>query len=433
MKPNRHDEITRRQFVINSARSMLGVTVAPMLGASVATEAWAAESSPGGGGRAKSVIFLNMNGGMSHLDTFDLKPRNPAVQGPVKPINTTADFQISEYLPQLAKQAHHLAVINSMTTNQGAHEQGQYLIHRSYPPRGTITHPSMGAWVMRLAGRRNTSIPGFVAVGGGEDSLSAGFMGSKFSGVPVLDPDKGLADVEIPSGVSKADFDTRLSLADKMNADFHDKYNHKKVKEHQGLFDEAISLMESKDLEAFDLSKEPSGIREMYGMDRFGQGCLLARRLVEHNVRFVEVSLGGWDTHYDNFTAVEARCAVLDQAMGALLADLERRGLLESTLVALATEFGRSPRIVQEHQLGRDHHPRAFSCVLAGGGIRGGQKYGVSDGEGSRVKENTVTPPMFNATIAHALGLPLDHMVMSPSGRPFWVSNKQPALTTLFG
>lgn len=430
----KQDEISRRQFMINSARTSLGVTVAPMLGASVATQGWSALPGQGGGGKAKAVIFLNMSGGMSHLDTFDLKPRKPEVQGPVKAINTTADgVQLSEYLPNLAKQAHHLAIINSMSTTQGAHEQGQYFLHRSYPPRGTIVHPSMGAWVMRLAGRRNTSVPGFVSVGGGENSLSPGFFGSKFGGVPVLDPNKGLADVRRPSSVSKDDYDKRLALADKMNAEFHSKFAQKKLNEHVGLYDEAVKLMSSKDLEAFDISQEESSMRELYGNDRFGQGCLLARRLVEHNVRFVEVGLGGWDTHYDNFTSVEARAAVLDKALAALLYDLERRGLLETTLVALATEFGRTPKIVQEHQMGRDHHPRAFSCVLAGGGIRGGQKYGETDSEGARVKDGKVTPPMFNATIAHALGLPLDRVVMSPSGRPFWVSDKAPAVTEIFG
>ena len=427
MKAN---ELDRRHFMINSARTFLGVSLSPMLGSSIASAAIPGQGH--NGGKAKAVIFLNMSGGMSHLDTFDLKPRKPEVQGPVKGISTSADFQISEYLPELAKQMHHCAVINSMNTTQGAHEQGQYILHRSYAQRGTIVHPTMGAWVLKLGGRRNKSVPGYVAVGGGENAMSPGFFGSRYAGVPVLDAHSGLQDVRRPDSVSQRDYDQRLSLADKMNAGFHAKFPQKKVAEYQGLYDEAIKLMRSKDLEGFDISGEDQGTRETYGDNRFGQGCLLARRLVERNVRYIEVSLGGWDTHYDNFTSVKSRCETLDKGLAALLDDLHKRGLLESTIVCLATEFGRTPKIVPEHQLGRDHHPRAFSCVLAGGGVNGGQKYGETDSTGARVKDKKVTPPMLNATIAHALGLPLDAMLMSPSGRPFWVSDKAPAVTELF-
>ena len=170
----------------------------------------------------------------------------------------------------------------------------------------------------------------------------------------------------------------------------------------------------------------------MYGSSNFGQGCLLARRLVEHHVRFVEVTLGGWDTHYDNFTSVESRAGVLDAGFAALVTDLERRGLLDSTLVCIGTEFGRTPEIVTEHQDGRDHFPKAFSAVMAGGGIKGGQKYGRTDGSAKNVVENKVTPQNFNATIAYALGLPGDRVVTSPSGRPFWIANKARPVTDIF-
>ena len=432
MNPNRADVFSRRQFMSDAALKWLGVGLAPFMGPTLASAAPAAAGAAGGG-KARNVIFLNMSGGMSHIDTFDLKPRKPEVQGPVKSISSSvAGMQFSEYLPLLATQAHHLCILNSMESNQGAHEQGQYFIHRSYPPRGTIVHPSLGAWVMRLAGKRNSTIPGFVAIGGGEDSVSGGFMGAKYAGVSLPSPKEGLKDIEKPSYVTTEEFDRRLAIADELNQGFHAKFAQRGIKEHRGMYEDAVRMMRSADLDGFDIEKEDPALREKYGQDNFGQGCLLARRLIEHGVRYVEVSLGGWDTHYDNFRAVEARCKVLDRGMAALLNDLHNRGMLEETLVVLATEFGRSPEIVAEHNNGRDHHPRAFSCVMAGGGVAGGQFYGKTDASGSRVAENPVSVPAFNATIAYAMGMPLETVIMSPSGRPFTVGDKAPPLTKIF-
>jgi uncharacterized protein (DUF1501 family) len=188
------------------------------------------------------------------------------------------------------------------------------------------------------------------------------------------------------------------------------------------MYDEAVRIMDSRDLAAFALSEESEATRELYGADPFGQGCLLARRLIEHDVRAVEVSYGGWDMHNNVFVAAPERCAVLDKAVGALLGDLERRGKLAETLVVLTTEFGRTPRINQN--AGRDHYPKAFSSVLMGGGVKGGTVYGKTNESGEDVAENPVSIPNFNATIAHALGLPLDHVLFSPSKRPFTVADK---------
>jgi hypothetical protein len=428
---NGADELTRRQFMCDSARKYLGVTLAPMLGASVATDAFGF-TTPLRKRAAKSVIFLNMAGGMSHIDTFDPKPKRPDVQGPASVIETAApDIQLTKFLPKTAGIADRICVINGMNTNQGAHEQGQYYLHRSYAPRGTIVHPAMGSWVLRLGGRRNETIPGYVSVGGSAETASGGFMGAKYAGVPIGDPNDGLKDSK--RTISEEDFNKRLSLAEKMNNKFHGEFNQKQVGAYEGLYDEAVNLMTSEDLKAFDINLEPQDMHSLYGSDRFGRGCLLARRLVEHSVRFVEVTLGGWDTHYDNFTAVEARAAILDQGFSALITDLESRGLLDSTLVVIGTEFGRTPDIVTEHQMGRDHFPSAYSAVMAGGGIKGGTKWGVTDGKGKKVVENKVTPKELNATIAYGLGLPLDRQVNSPSGRPFWVSDKAKPITDIFG
>lgn len=423
---NQPDELTRRQFMVNAAKTYLGVGLAPMLGASVASRAFAQSSDAKPS--AQSVIFLNMSGGMSHIDTFDVKPNKKSVQGPVEAIGTNVDgIQISQYLPRTAAVMDKICIIRSMTSQNGAHDRGQYVLHRSYAPRGTIVHPTMGAWAMKMKGRKNKDIPGFVTVGGGAANASAGFFGVKYAGVPLGRPDEGLKDSVRADSVSEEDFERRIKLADAMNKDFHRQHKSTEAKAYDELYKEAVRLMKSDDLKAFDISSEPNSSKQAYGNNSFGQGCLLARRLVEHGVRYVEVNLGGWDTHYDNFTSVEARCQVLDRAYANLLVELEAKGLLGSTIVALSTEFGRSPEIVAEHNNGRDHHPAAYSSLLAGGGIKGGMVYGSTDSKGRRVKKDGVTQLDFNATIAHGLGIDVAAVLHSPSGRPFKVGGKDGA------
>lgn len=429
------DELGRRQFLINAARSYLGVSLAPMLGTGLAGSSFA--QSHTGGAKAEHVIFLNMGGGMSHIDTFDTKPDNKKVQGPVNSINTAADFQISQYLPETAKLAKHLCVINSMTSKQGAHTQGQYLLHRSYAPRGTIVHPAIGAWVVRQKGRKNPTLPGYVTANTSPGVSSPGFFGAEFGGVPLGRPDQGLKNSTRAGSVTEEDFKRRLAIADALNKTFRERYQTPAVKAYESLYEEAVKLMQSSDLEAFDINQESTRVLNKFGKTRFGQGCLLARRLVEAGVRFVEVSHLGWDTHYNNFDGVEEKAKTLDQAYSALLDDLDKRGLLEKTLVVLATEFGRTPKIVEEHSAGRDHHPACFSTVMAGGGVAGGQKYGASDKNGDRVAKDSVTIQDFNTTIGYALGIDYNQVVNSPSGRPFRMAGADneigKPLTSIFG
>ncbi len=427
------DELTRRQFVSNAARTYLGVHLFPMLGGTLASAAPATVAAATGG-TAKSVIYLYMSGGMSHVDTFDPKPKNKDVMGMTEAIPTKVDgLMVGNYLPKTAQVMEHVCVINSMNSTQGAHEQGAYAMHTSYDLRGTIKHPSLGAWVMKLGGRIHPELPGFVAIDASAKLADGGFLGAKYSAAIVGSPQDGLQDSQRADSVSQEDFDRRLTLADKMNAEFHGRYANLDVKAYEELYREAITLMKSKDLNAFDLSQESAATRSLYGETRFAQGCLLARRLVDHGVRFVEVQLGGWDTHVDNFTGVAGRCAQLDQAYAALITDLAKSGRLKDTLVVLATEFGRSPEIQAEHKMGRDHHPQAFSCLLAGGGIKGGVKHGLTDPSGGKVKEGLVSVQDFNATIAYALSLPYQTVVMSPSMRPFKIADKGVPVTSLFG
>lgn len=426
------DELTRRQFVSNAARAYLGVHLFPMLGNTLASAAPLTTTTKGG--TAKNVIYLYMAGGMSHLDTFDPKPKNKQVMGKTETINTKVDgLLLASYLPKTAEVADQLCVINSMNSTQGAHEQGNYIMHTSYNLRGTIKHPSMGAWVVKLGGRIHPELPPFVAIDSSPESVGGGFFGAKYSAALIGNPSDGLQDSHRVASVSSVDFDRRLSLADRLNSQFHARYANADVKAYEELYREAIALMKSKDLKVFDLSEESAATRELYGSGRFAQGCLLARRLVENGVRFVEVQLGGWDTHVDNFTAVAGRCKEFDQAYAALITDLAKSGHLKDTLVVVSTEFGRSPEIVAEHKDGRDHHPQAFSCLLAGGGIKGGQKYGRTDPAGNKVKEGLVSVQDFNATIAHALDLPYDTVLMSPSNRPFKIADKGKPVTALFG
>ncbi|MBK1881267.1 DUF1501 domain-containing protein [Luteolibacter pohnpeiensis] len=432
---NRADELTRRQFMSNAARTYLGVHLFPMLGGSIASAAPAKEIAAKA--RAKHVIYLYMDGGMSHVDTFDPKPKNKAIMGKTEAIPTNVDgIMVGHYLPNTAKVMDKLCVINSMNSTQGAHEQGSYVMHTSYNLLNTIQHPSLGAWVQRLGGPLHPDLPPFVAINTAGKRVGGGFFGAKFAAAPVGDPNQGLKDSKLAKEVGQDDFSRRLALADKMNRQFHNRYPNADVKAYEELYRDAINLMNSKDLKAFDLSQESEQTRKLYGSGRFAQGCLLARRLVQNDVRFVEVALGGWDTHYDNFAGVEGRCKEFDQAYAALITDLAACGKLQDTLVVVATEFGRTPELNAEHNNGRDHHPAAFSCVLAGGGVKGGMTHGLTDAGANKVKEGLVSVQDLNTTIGYALGLPYDLVLYSPSKRPFKMAgadkNQGKPVTELF-
>lgn len=244
-------------------------------------------------------------------------------------------------------------------------------------------------------------------------------MEPQFAPLPIGDPALGLQNVKRRGNTTDESFRRQLELRKDLDHDFDTRYHkgQKSVRAYNEVYDSAVSLMDSKDLAAFDLSRESADSRAAYGSERFGQGVLLARRLVERGVRFVEVEYGGFDWHADNFDQMEDKIPVLEQALSSLLADLSARDLLDSTLVVVATEFGRSPKITPS--AGRNHYPKAFSCLLAGGGIREGQAYGATDKTGANVIENKIGAADFNATIAFALGLPHDQVVMSPTKRPF--------------
>lgn len=419
------DELSRRGFITGMAKSCLGVSA--ILGA----EDLLAYEIPGKTASARHVIFLYMAGGMTHIDTFDPKPENKDVMGETTAINTSADgIQLGNWLPNTAKQMHNAALIRSLTSNQGAHQQANYLLHTSYQRRGTIKHPTLGSWVSRLSGKLNRTLPAHVRINGGSDVLGAGFLESKHGPLPLGNPSSGIQNVKAAGYLEQSLYTQRLHTAQEFNKMFLGEYSQKQVRAYTDLYNDAVKLMSSKDLEAFDLTKETEATRELYGENNFGQGCLLARRLVETGVRFVEVQLGGWDMHNGVFDGMATRGATLDQGLSALLSDLERTGKIDDTMVVVASEFGRTPE-VKAGRIGRDHHPTAFSAMLAGGGIKGGTVYGLSDERAHYVEEEGSSVEDLNATIAHALGLKLEEIHYSPSGRPFKVAHDGKVLTKL--
>jgi hypothetical protein len=427
---DRFDDLSRRDFLAFSAKALLGVSMVPLLTPHLTAGEGDGTAAPPRRPTAKNIIYLYMAGGMSHLDTLDPKP-GAATQGPTESIKTAADgVLLSQHFPLLAKQMKRVALVRSLTSNQGAHEQGNYFMHTSYQLRGTVKHPCLGSWMLRFSGRTNPTIPGNVVVQGGSDYPGAGYLDPAFAPLLIGNPGDGLKDSHRANGIADDQFQKRLDLLKAMNQEFQTRYDQSKVKGYQDAYDEALALMKSADLKAFDISQEPKEIRDSYGAGGFGQGCLLARRLVEHGVRYVEVNLGGWDTHTDNFDRVADQAALLDRGIGALLPDLASRGMLDETLVVLATEFGRTPDITDGN--GRNHYPKCFSGLLAGGGVHGGQAYGATNATGAEVAENVVTVPDFNATIAWAAGLPIDEVVHSPAGRPFTIADKGKPVSALF-
>lgn len=383
------------------------------------------------GGKAKNVIYLYMDGGMSHVDTLD--PKTGEVMGPTKTIKTSADgVLLGEYLPHTAKVMHHGALVRSLTSTQGAHEQGNYMMHTSYQMRGTINHPSMGAWLQHFRGAGNPTLPGSVYVGNASRHPGAGFFSPELAPLFVNNPENGLKDIELQQGMTADEHRARMKMAADLDAAFVQKFGKQRnVAAHSGAYDGAYRMIASADIVAFDLKQEKEAMRDAYGKEAFGQGCLLARRLVERGVRFVEVSLHGWDTHSGNFTATPDLCSQLDKGLAALVNDLQERGMLKDTLVVLTTEFGRSPKINQS--LGRDHYPKAFSAALFGGGVKGGYVCGKTDARGEIVEGGEISIPDFNATIGYALGLPLEDIVPAPNGRPFKLADKGKPVIEVFG
>ncbi len=416
------DEVTRRQFALDAARCFLGVSVFSVLTPlGLAADSKSAAPASRGKGKAKQIIYLMMTGAMSQIDTFDPKPKSKH-QGETKAISTkVSGIQISEHFKNLATITDKLAIIRSLNTTTADHQQARYLLETSYKPIATTKHPGLGSWTQKQLGRIHKQLPAVVHVGGGE---GPGYLGAAYAPVPIGDPDKGLQNTASPKYLSNDQFDKRMKLSASFDSGFRSKAKNSKVDGYDDLYREAISLLRSEDLKVFDLAQETAEVRDAYGRNRLGQGALLARRLIEAGTRFVQVSHGSWDHHNDIFETnnMPTRAGELDMAASALIKDLDKRGLLASTIVVIGTEFGRTPRI--SSSAGRDHHPAAFSGAMAGGAIKVGQAYGKSDEDAFYVDDNGLQPGDLNATIAKAMGLDWNAEIYSPDGRPFKIGNE---------
>lgn len=408
---NALDSLSRRAFVERMAKAAMGVSLLP--GADLAF-------GQSGGGKAKHVIYLFMAGGMTHHETFDPKPGTEA-GGRTESIKTAVPgIHFAQYLPRLAERAADLAVVRTLQQRTADHRGATYWMRTSYEARATIIHPSLGPWAQRLLGKSHPTLPDSVVIGGGGQHPGAGFLGPDYEPLPIGDPQGGLPNSSISRTVSESLFERRLKMMETFGSDFNRKFQHEEVQAYNQFYDHALALMKSSDLEVFDLSGEPAAKREAYGMNQFGQGLLLAKRLVTRGVRFVEVVKGGWDMHNDLWNSIETTAGQLDQAVATLIDDLKAEGKFDETLIVLTTEFGRTP--LPNANAGRDHHSLCFSGMLAGGGIRGGQVHGASDERGHAPVEDMVEQKDFNATIAQACGLRLDQVIYSPSGRPFMIA-----------
>jgi len=416
-----------------SRRDLLRSAVGAALGVSCSGWFPALSRAAASAGTGRACILLWMSGGPSQTDTFDPKPTH-ANGGPVKAISTSAPgVQISEYLPGIAKEMKDLAIIRSMTTKEGDHGRASDLMLTGFRPGGGTQYPSLGSLLSQELGDPNNELPNYISLSPSRFGQAGGpgFLGPSYAPLVVTgdsDDPRARANLVIenlapPAGVEQAAMHSRFQLLNSLESDFSKRYHSEASKAHWANVERAARMIESQAKRAFELEEEPLAVREAYGRNRFGQGCLLARRLVERGVSFVEVTLAqaqgataGWDTHADNFNSVKALCDVLDPAYSMLLRDLRERGLLDTTLVVWMGEFGRTPTINQS--TGRDHFPNAWSTVLGGAGIKGGQVVGDTGPDGAEVADRPVTVPEFYATMCAALGVDYEKDNYTPEGRP---------------
>jgi uncharacterized protein (DUF1501 family) len=368
--------------------------------------------------RGKSAIMLWMGGGPSTIDLWDLKP-GAATGGPFKPISTSGDVQICEHLPMVAQQMHHLSIVRSMSTREADHMRGRYYMHTGYVPNPDVEHPSYGAVLAHelIDQRENLEIPPFVAVSGG--SVGPGFLGMAWSPFTVSSTGQVR---NLKMGLDEQRLYQRMAALDLIEKQFISESRGALAEDHQKILQKTLNLMTSKQMEAFKVSQEPAAARERYGENNFGRGCLMARRLIEQGVPFVEVDFGGWDNHQNIFpTLKDNKLPEMDRAMSALVEDLDQRGLLADTAIIWMGEFGRTPRI--NGNAGRDHWARAWSVVLGGAGLKGGIAVGETNEDGTRVVTDPYTSEDVMATVCQALGISLETTFTSRSGRPMRIAN----------
>ena len=412
--------MSRRHFMNHLAGSTAAVSAAMTFGGAIQANADEMRRN------RKSAIMLWMGGGPPTIDLWDLKPGAPT-GGPFKQISTSGDLQISEHLPMVAQQMHNLSVVRSMSTREADHNRGRYYMHTGFVPNPNIEHPSYGAVLSHeLMGQRpELEIPPFVTIGGA--SAGPGFLGMAWSPFAVTSSGR-IRNLDMK--LDGARLRQRMAALHEIESGFASRTRDLPASEHGKVLKKTFDLMTSSQMEAFRVEKEDEKTKERYGTNGFGQGCLLARRLVESGVPFIEVDLGGWDLHNNvHQTLADTKLPQLDKAMSALVEDLEQRGLLQDTAIMWMGEFGRTPRINQN--AGRDHWARSWSCVVGGAGIKGGLAVGETSSDGTAVESEPFSSEDLMATVCKGLGIGLDTTFMSKNRRPMKIANGGKLITEL--
>ncbi|MFQ5732984.1 MAG: DUF1501 domain-containing protein [Planctomycetaceae bacterium] len=376
--------------------------------------------------KQKACILMWMGGGPPTIDIWDLKPGSKN-GGQFKPVATKGGLRIGELMSKTAMVMDDLSVVRSMSTREADHGRGRYYMHTSFVPNPTVTHPTFGSVVSYELGqkRKQLEIPAFVAVGGNPGS--PGYLG--MSNAPFAVGANGQIRNASLGGTAKDRLGRRLSMLSVIEDNFIRTGRGDSPQAHKDVYRKAVNLMTSKQMEAFQVNKEKPEVVEKYGANNFGRGLLMARRLVETGVPFVEVSDGGWDMHNGVFDRLRQKLPIQDQAIAALVTDLKERGMLDDVVLVWMGEFGRTPRI--NGNTGRDHWAASWSVMIGGGGLKGGVAVGKTDADGVRVVGKSYQPGDVWATAAHALGIPLDTVHRSKRGRPMKLANGGTAIKEL--
>ena len=423
-----------------SRRDFLRLSSVGALGASSSWLPALAADAAANPERKRACILLWMNGGPSTIDMFDLKVGH-ANGGPFREIATSApEVKLGEHLPKLARHGKEIAVVRSMSTKEGDHGRATYYLRTGNLPMGALQFPTLGSLLSKEIGDPRSELPNFVSVAPfrqfAQGAFGPGFLGPQYAPLVVgengrfgapqpnenVDNALKVQDLDRPTDITTQQAESRFDLLQDLERNFSDERPNLVARSHQTAYDRALRLMQSVGAKSFDLSTEPDKLRDSYGRNVFGQGCLLARRLVERGVPFIEVNLGGWDTHANNHDQVKNLCGFLDAGWASLVGDLKDRGLLETTSIIWMGEFGRTPKINQGR--GRDHFPNAWSAVLAGGGIKGGQTIGKTSDDGSTVEGEPTQVPDLLATLCKALGINHTKTNNSNVGRPIRIVDK---------
>ena len=379
--------------------------------------------------RGKSCVLLWMQGGPSQFETFSPKPDHPN-GGETKAIATQVPgIEISQHLPQMARVMEDVCLLRSMNSKEGSHPRAQSLLHTGYLPTASVQFPTFGAHAAHQLGDSADELPNFVKIGrGGRGGGGGGLLGVAYDPFVMSDASRMPENTTVTTTDSR--YRRRLKLRTRLENQFAKRGSRQEVNNQAKLYRKASRMVLSPSMEAFDISREPESMHTAYGSSAFGKGCLLARRLLEAGVTFVEVVAGNWDTHLDNFSRTQTLCQQIDQPYSQLLRDLKQRGVLEKTLIIWMGEFGRTPRI--NPRGGRDHFPRAFNVALSGAGIRGGQVIGRTNAGGTAVSDRPITVPDLFQTFCRALDIDPEHENLSGIGRPIKIVDGGSAVTEVF-